>query len=53
MGINEIPVLSGGFAPIEKEISIPLTDVEGEVPRNLNGMYVRNGPNRKFEASGR
>ena len=53
MGINEIPVLSGGFAPIGTEISIPLTDIEGEVPKNLNGMYVRNGPNRKFEAPGR
>lgn len=53
MGINEIPVLTGGFGPITHEITIDLTDVEGEIPKDLTGMYVRNGPNRKFEANGR
>ena len=53
MGANEIPVLVGGFAPIESELTIDLTDIEGEVPKDLTGMYVRNGPNRKFEAAGR
>ena len=37
MGINEIPVLSGGFAPIGTEISVRLTDIEGEVPKNQIG----------------
>ena len=50
---NEIPVLSGGFAPISQEMTIDLTDIEGEIPKDLTGMYVRNGPNRKFEAAGR
>ncbi len=53
MGANEIPVLQGGFAPIEDELDIELTDIEGEVPKDLTGMYVRNGPNRRFEAPGR
>jgi carotenoid cleavage dioxygenase-like enzyme len=53
MGMNEIPVLTGGFAPIEEERTIDLTEVEGEIPRDLHGMHVRNGPNRRFEARGR
>ena len=51
--LNEIPVLSGGFAPITHELTIELTDIEGQVPKDLTGMYVRNGPNRRFEAPGR
>lgn len=53
MGFNEIPVLNGGFEPIEQELTLELTDIEGEVPKDLTGMYVRNGPNRRFEAPGR
>lgn len=53
MGINDIPTLQGGFAPISDELSCELTDIQGEVPTDLNGMYVRNGPNRRFEAPGR
>ncbi len=53
MGRNDIPVLQGGFAPIEGELDIELNDIEGEVPKDLTGMYVRNGPNRRFEANGR
>ncbi len=51
--LSEIPVLSGGFAPVSQEMTVDLTDIEGEIPKDLTGMYVRNGPNRKFEASGR
>ena len=53
MGFNEIPVLNGGFAPIDSELTLELTDIEGEIPKDLTGMYVRNGPNRRFEAPGR
>lgn len=53
MGMNEIPTLSGGFAPIDQELHQPLLDVEGEIPADLTGMYVRNGPNRRYEAQGR
>ena len=53
MGYNEIPVLQGGYAPIDREWTIDLTDVEGEIPRDLTGLHVRNGPNRRFEAAGR
>ena len=50
---NEIPVLSDGFAPIAHEVTLDLTDIEGEIPKDLTGMYVRNGPHRRFEAPGR
>ena len=54
MGMNELPVLQGGFAPVDQELTVDLTDVvEGEIPRDLTGMHVRNGPNRRFEAPGR
>ena len=38
MGSNEIPVLQGGFAPVDAELDIELTDDEGAVPTDLNGM---------------
>jgi carotenoid cleavage dioxygenase-like enzyme len=53
MGFNEIPVLQGGFAPVDAELTVDLTDVQGEIPKDLTGMHVRNGPNRRFEAAGR
>jgi carotenoid cleavage dioxygenase-like enzyme len=53
MGSNDIPVLQGGFAPVARELTVELTDVQGQVPTDLNGLYVRNGPNRRFEAPGR
>ena len=53
MNINDIPTLSGGFAPIEHELVLDELRIEGEVPQDLSGVYVRNGPNRRFEAAGR
>ncbi|MCB2027591.1 MAG: carotenoid oxygenase family protein, partial [Rhodoferax sp.] len=50
---DDIPVLTGGFAPVTREMTVDLTDIEGEIPKDLTGMYVRNGPNRRFEAAGR
>lgn len=46
-------VLTGAFAPVTDEVVIDKFEIEGEVPRDLNGVYVRNGPNRMFEADGR
>jgi carotenoid cleavage dioxygenase-like enzyme len=53
MGTNDIPVLQGGYAPIDRETVADDLRVEGEIPRDLNGMHVRNGPNRRFEPAGR
>lgn len=50
---HDVPTLSGAFAPIAEERVIDDLEIEGEVPADLSGMYVRNGPNRRFEAAGR
>jgi hypothetical protein len=38
MGISDIPVLNGGFAPIEQELTIDLTDVRGRIGIS-NGLW--------------
>ena len=53
MGSNDIPTLSGAFAPILDERVTDDLRIEGELPQDLCGLYVRNGPNRRFEAPGR
>ena len=50
---DQVPALRGGFEPVTHEMTVDLTDIEGEIPKDLTGMYVRNGPNRRFEAAGR
>ena len=37
--------LQGNFAPVAEEITARELVVEGELPKPLNGRYVRNGPN--------
>lgn len=53
---NEVeinPYLMGNYAPVDTEISAENLEIIGEVPKDLNGMYVRNGPNPKFQPKGR
>lgn len=38
------PNLQGGFAPVDREIVADRSEVIGEIPTDLNGLYVRNGP---------
>lgn len=47
------PYLLGVFAPVRTEITADDLQVIGEIPRDLNGVYLRNGPNRRFDAPGR
>ncbi|MDN5766167.1 MAG: carotenoid oxygenase family protein [Humibacillus sp.] len=47
------PYLLGVFAPVDKELTLENLEVIGEVPKDLNGVYLRNGPNRQFPAAGR
>ena len=49
---STIPYLSGRFAPVHREITSTDITVEGEVPADLVGAYVRNGPNPKFTPLG-
>jgi len=46
------PYLSCNFAPIRSEDDHDLTIV-GEIPRELAGVFYRNGPNPQFEPRGR
>lgn len=39
------PYLAGNFAPVTEEVTALDLPVEGELPPELNGRYVRNGPN--------
>jgi carotenoid cleavage dioxygenase-like enzyme len=45
--------LNGIFAPIQDEIDVgPLEVVQGVIPRELTGVYLRNGPNCRFPPLG-
>ncbi|KAG2373558.1 hypothetical protein C9374_012021 [Naegleria lovaniensis] len=49
-GIKKNPVMNGNFAPIHDELHCRnLFVLKGEIPRELNGMYVRIGPNPQFD----
>jgi carotenoid cleavage dioxygenase-like enzyme len=39
------PYLDGNFAPVCQEITADTLEVIGELPADLSGMFVRNGPN--------
>ncbi len=43
------PFLQGNFAPWRMEGDAPDLEVEGTLPRELNGTFYRNGPNPAFE----
>lgn len=47
------PYLVGAFAPTDEELTLTSYSVEGEIPRDLNGIYLRNGPNPRFAPPGR
>ena len=47
--VHDIPALSGNNAPIQSEDVFTDMKVIGEVPKDLNGLYVRNGPNPYFQ----
>ncbi|MEQ8861192.1 MAG: carotenoid oxygenase family protein [Pseudomonadales bacterium] len=46
------PNLIGGFAPVRMECDAPDLVIEGEIPRDLNGTFFRNGPNPQFAPRG-
>jgi len=44
--LNEInPYLNGPYAPVREEATSSELPVVGEIPKELNGAYFRNGPN--------
>ncbi|HEY1969176.1 MAG TPA: carotenoid oxygenase family protein [Pseudonocardia sp.] len=52
-GPEENPYTVGIFAPVSEEITVEDLPVIGTIPADLNGVYLRNGPNRRFPAAGR
>jgi hypothetical protein len=49
---TENPHLTGRFAPVTEEIDAAGVRVEGDLPAELAGAYLRNGPNPKFPPLG-
>jgi carotenoid cleavage dioxygenase len=45
---HEIPALDGNNAPVHQEDVFEDMTVIGQVPSDLNGLYVRNGPNAYY-----
>ena len=46
------PFLEGNFAPVREETTADNLRVIGELPPDLSGMFVRNGPNPQFPPVG-
>lgn len=47
------PYLADNFAPVSTELTVDDLPVLGELPPELTGMFVRNGPNPQFPPLGR
>ena len=48
------PLLSGVHAPISEELALKdLKLLKGSIPKNLNGVYLRAGPNARYAPNGR
>lgn len=46
------PYLSGVFAPQRQEVDVTGLAITGELPADLVGSYLRNGPNPRFDPIG-
>jgi carotenoid cleavage dioxygenase-like enzyme len=46
--VHDIPALDGNNAPVLDESVFDDMQVIGEIPKDLNGLYVRNGPNAYY-----
>jgi carotenoid cleavage dioxygenase len=46
------PFLQGNFAPVQEEITVDNLQVIGTLPPEMDGMFVRNGPNPQFPPLG-
>ncbi|MBV9050705.1 MAG: carotenoid oxygenase family protein, partial [Solirubrobacterales bacterium] len=43
------PFRHGNHAPVHAEIDVSRLEVSGRLPDDLAGVYMRNGPNPKYE----
>ncbi|MFE9435376.1 carotenoid oxygenase family protein [Streptomyces sp. NPDC006640] len=46
------PHLSGRLAPVTEEVDETGLEVTGELPAELDGLFLRNGPNPRFSPIG-
>ena len=46
------PYLSGRYAPVARETDADDLQVEGTLPADIDGVFMRNGPNPKFPPLG-
>jgi carotenoid cleavage dioxygenase len=46
------PFLQGFFEPLQMECDAPDLIIEGEIPKDLNGSFYRNGPNPRYTPPG-
>jgi len=53
MAPSESPYLAGNYAPVHTEIDAPDLVCQGAFPRDLEGMFVRNGANPRYAPRGR
>jgi len=51
--VGKSPYLEGSFAPVADEISVERLAVVGALPPELDGIYLRNGPNPQFPPLGK
>ncbi|MBD2663708.1 retinal pigment epithelial membrane protein [Richelia sinica FACHB-800] len=52
VSITVNPYLEGNFAPVRLETTTDTLQVIGELPADLSGMFVRNGPNPQWSPMG-
>lgn len=50
---NSSPYLTNMYAPVDQEITAQDLEVEGEIPPQLEGFFIRNSPNPRFPPLGR
>ena len=49
---NRNPYLKDNFAPVTDELTVDKLTIIGNLPKDLNGLYVRNGPNPQLPPKG-
>ena len=47
------PMIEGPYAPVFEESVFDRLEIIGEIPADLNGVYLRNGPNARHAPQGR
>lgn len=52
MRMTPSPFLTGNYAPVRREIEAASLPVLGQLPGDLDGLYLRNGPNPQFDPPG-